>query len=87
VLLLLLISEMPQSLWKIVKQNVFWVAMGRQWADEMKHLRFVPVELLERLAVLTPRPRVNLILYYDCVCDRRSHRYLKMNQSYDRRRR
>jgi hypothetical protein len=28
------------------------------------HLRFDPLELLERLAVLTPRPRVNLILYY-----------------------
>ena len=35
-----------------------------RWADGTTHLRFDPLELLERLAVLTPRPRVNLILYH-----------------------
>jgi hypothetical protein len=28
------------------------------------HLLFDPLELLERLAALTPRPRINLVLYY-----------------------
>jgi hypothetical protein len=28
------------------------------------HLLFDPLELLERLAALTPRPRINLLLYY-----------------------
>ena len=38
--------------------------LRRPWTDGTTHLLFGPVELLERLAALTPRPRVNLVLYY-----------------------
>jgi hypothetical protein len=34
------------------------------WADGTTHLGFEPTAFLERLAVLVPRPRVNLLLYY-----------------------
>jgi hypothetical protein len=34
------------------------------WADGTTHLRFEPTAFLERLAVLVPRPRINLLLYY-----------------------
>ena len=34
------------------------------WADGTRHLLFTPMELLEKLAALTPRPRINLILYH-----------------------
>ena len=34
------------------------------WADGTRHLLFEPLELLEKLAALTPRPRVNLVLYH-----------------------
>lgn len=34
------------------------------WADGTRHLLFAPLELLEKLAALIPRPRVNLILYH-----------------------
>jgi hypothetical protein len=34
------------------------------WADGTCHLLFSPMELLEKLAALTPRPRINLILYH-----------------------
>ena len=34
------------------------------WADGTTHLRFAPTALLERLAALVPRPRINLLLYY-----------------------
>ena len=34
------------------------------WSDGTTHLLFNPLELLERLAVLIPRPRINLILYH-----------------------
>ena len=34
------------------------------WADGTRHLRFEPLELLEKLAALTPRPRINLVLYH-----------------------
>ena len=37
-------------------------------------LRFDPLELLERLAVMTPRPRVNLILYYGVLAPRAAWR-------------
>ena len=36
----------------------------RRWTDGTTHLAFDAVELLERLAALTPRPRINLILYH-----------------------
>ena len=44
--------------------------MRHRWADGTTHLRFDPLEVLERLAVLTPRPRVNLILYYGVLAHR-----------------
>src|SRR5882672_9550947 len=35
------------------------------WADGTRHLVFEPLELLEKLAALTPRPRINLGLGAD----------------------
>jgi hypothetical protein len=47
-----------------------WLTLRHRWADGTTHLRFDPLELLERLAVLTPRPRVNLMLYYGVLAPR-----------------
>lgn len=38
--------------------------LRQPWADGTTQVLFEPVEFLGRLAVLVPRPRVNLILYY-----------------------
>jgi hypothetical protein len=38
--------------------------LRRRWTDGTTHLLFDPVELLERLAALIPRPRINLVLYH-----------------------
>jgi Putative transposase len=38
--------------------------LRQPWADGTTHLRFAPTAFLERLAVLVPRPRVNLVLYF-----------------------
>jgi putative transposase len=38
--------------------------LRHRWRDGTTHLRFHPLELLERLASLTARPRINLVLYY-----------------------
>jgi hypothetical protein len=38
--------------------------LRHRWADGTTHLVFEPLEFLGRLAVLVPRPRINLILYY-----------------------
>jgi hypothetical protein len=40
------------------------VELQRKWADGTTHLVFTPGELLERLATLVPRPRINLLLYH-----------------------
>jgi len=35
-----------------------------EWSDGTTHLLFEPIELLERPAALTPRPRINLVLHH-----------------------
>ena len=50
--------------------------LRRPWADGTTHLLFDPVELLERLAALTPRPRINLILYHGVLAPRAAWRSL-----------
>ena len=47
----------------VTGEGEIWLTLRHRWADGTTHLRVDPLELLERLAVLTPRPRVNLILY------------------------
>jgi len=39
-------------------------------SDGTTNLRFDPIDLLERLAALTPRPRINLILYHGLLAPR-----------------
>ena len=40
------------------------LTLKAEWSDGTTHLLFEPVELLERLAALTPRPRINLVLHH-----------------------
>ena len=44
------------------------------WADGTTHLVFQPSAFLERLAVLVPRPRVNLVLYHGVLAPRAAWR-------------
>jgi hypothetical protein len=44
--------------------------LRRRWANGTTHLVFDPVELLERLAALVPRPRINLVLYHGVLAPR-----------------
>jgi hypothetical protein len=69
-------------------EGTIWLTLRHRWADGTTHLhptahntrggdpglRFDPLELLERLAVLTLRPRVNLILYYGVLAPRAAWR-------------
>ena len=50
------------------------LALRHPWSDGTTHLLFGPLELLERLAVLIPRPRVNLILYHGVLAPRAAWR-------------
>jgi len=38
--------------------------LKRAWSDGTTHLLFEPLEFLEKLAALTPRPEINLVLYH-----------------------
>jgi hypothetical protein len=49
---------------RLTEQGQVLLDLRHRWADGTSHLLFDPVERLERLAVLTPRPRINLVLYY-----------------------
>ena len=44
------------------------------WADGTRHLIFEPLTLLEKLAALTPRPRINLVLYHGVLAPHASWR-------------
>ncbi|MDA1095529.1 MAG: transposase [Acidobacteria bacterium] len=46
------------------------LALRRPWSDGTAQLLFDPVELLERLAALTPRPRIHLLLYHGVLAPR-----------------
>jgi hypothetical protein len=40
------------------------LTLKAEWIDGTTALLFEPIELLERLAALTPRPRINLVLHH-----------------------
>jgi len=44
------------------------------WADGTTHVAFAPTAFLARLAVLVPRPRVNLVLYHGLLAPRAAWR-------------
>jgi hypothetical protein len=48
--------------------------LGRRWSDGTTHLIFGPTELLQRLAALVPRPRINLVLYHGVLAPRAAWR-------------
>ena len=48
--------------------------LRRPWADGTTHLVFEPRAFLSRLAVLVPRPRVNLVLYHGVLAPRAAWR-------------
>jgi len=50
------------------------LALRHRWTDGTTHVSFAPVELLGRLAVLVPRPRINLILYHGVLGPRAAWR-------------
>lgn len=58
----------------IVAGGAVSLELRHPWSDGTTHLLFEPVELLERLAALTPRPRVNLILYHGVLAPRSAWR-------------
>ena len=52
----------------------------RRWRDGTTALVFEPVEFLGRLAVLVPRPRINLVLYHGVLAPRAAWRAAVVRQ-------
>jgi len=48
--------------------------LRRRWADGTTHLEWEAVDFLGRLAVLVPRPRINLLLYHGVLAPRAAWR-------------
>ena len=49
---------------RLTEDGCIVLELKRPWQDGTSHLVFEPLDLLARLAALTPRPRINLILYH-----------------------
>ena len=65
----------------VAQERLQWTDEGQvrlelrhPWSDGTTHLLFDPVELLERLAALTPRPRIHLMLYHGALAPRAAWR-------------
>jgi hypothetical protein len=43
------------------------LTMNRRWSDGTRAVLFEPQELIEKLAALIPKPRINLLLYHGIV--------------------
>jgi Putative transposase/Transposase zinc-binding domain len=63
-------SPIAQARLRVDAEGQVWITLRHQWADGTTRLRFDPVALLARLAVLIPRPRINLLLYYGVLAPR-----------------
>lgn len=61
---------------RLTPEGQVLLELKRPWSDGTSHLLFDPVEFLERLAVLIPRPRINLILYHGVLGPRAKWRPL-----------
>jgi hypothetical protein len=56
--------------------------LRRPWRDGTRAIRFEPSEFLEKLAVIIPRPRINLLIYHGAFAPRgRCHRGPRGNYS------
>jgi Putative transposase len=46
------------------------IKLKRAWRDGTTHLMFEPLEFLAKLAALTPRPAINLLIYHGVLAPR-----------------
>jgi len=60
----LLRPAVAQDRLRLLDDGRVLLSLKTTWADGTRHLLFEPLELLEKLAALTPRPRINLVLYH-----------------------
>ncbi len=70
----LLRPPLAQERLELLPDGRVGLTLARPWADGTQALVFTPVEFLEKLAVLIPKPRVNLVVYHGLLAARARHR-------------
>jgi len=70
----LLRPPLAQERIEVLPDGRVGLTLARPWADGTRALVFTGVEFLEKLAVLIPKPRVNLLLYHGILAPRARHR-------------
>ena len=60
----LLRPAVAQDRLRLLDDGRVMLTLKSAWADGTRQLLFEPLELLEKLAALIPRPRINLVLYH-----------------------
>ena len=73
---MILRPPVAQDRLRLMADGQVQLELKHPWSDGTTHLLCDPVELLARLAVLTPRPRINLILYHGVLAPRAAWRSL-----------
>lgn len=58
----------------VTEDGLVRLSLRHPWHDGTTDLVFTPMECLERLAVLVPRPRINLVLYFGVLGARAARR-------------
>jgi Putative transposase len=70
----LLRPPLAQERLELLPDGRVGLTLARPWADGTCALVFTGVELLEKLAVLIPKPRINLLVYHGILAPRARHR-------------
>lgn len=70
----LLRPAVAQDRLRLTEDGRVVLELKAKWADGTSHLVFEPLDLLARLAALTPRPRINLIFYHGMLAPNARHR-------------
>jgi hypothetical protein len=63
----LLRPPLSQARLEILPDGQICLTLARPWRDGTQALLFTPVELLEKLAALIPRPHVNLLIHHGAL--------------------
>jgi hypothetical protein len=63
----LLRPAVAQDRLRLLADGRIVLTLKSAWADGTRQLLFEPLTLLEKLAALIPRPRINLVLYHGVV--------------------
>jgi hypothetical protein len=66
----LLRPPIAQDALEVAPDGKVWLRLQRPWRDGTRALCFEPSEFLEKLAVIIPRPRINLLLYHGAFAPR-----------------